>query len=95
MVLTISPLVVILEDKIQKQPREVYYKKGVLKSFAKFLRNTFVELSFLIKFIKKETPTQVLSCEYCEILKTHPLQNTFGPVLLTIKESKGKSGLVS
>ena len=40
--------------------------------------NTSVGVSFLIKlqalglFIKEETPTQVISCEYCEIFK-----NTF------------------
>ena len=31
--------------------------------------NTFNRVSFLIKFIKKETLAQVFSCEFCEIFK--------------------------
>ena len=40
-----------------KQPLEVFYKKGFLKAS---------------NFIKKETLTQVFSCEFCQISK-----NTF------------------
>ena len=61
-------------NKIYYTPRSSYRKcstekKNVFKNFAKF--------NFLIKllacnFIKKETPTQVFSCEFCDISK-----NTF------------------
>ena len=55
---------------------EVFYKKGVLRNFAKFTGNTCARVSFLIKlqasacnFIKKETLTQVFSCEFCKVSK--------------------------
>ena len=58
---------------------EVFCRKGVIRSFAKFTGKTCTRVSFLIKlqawacnFIKKETPAQVFSCEFCEITK-----NTF------------------
>ena len=41
--------------------------------------NTCTRVSFLIKFIKKETLAQVLSCEFCEICK-----NTSRRLLLNI-----------
>ena len=44
---------------MQKQPPELFYKKVFLKIGAS-------------NFIKTETPTQVFSCEFCEISK-----NTF------------------
>ena len=60
-----------------KQLPEVFHKKSVLKSFAKFTGNTCAGVSFLIKleafnFIKIETAVQVFSFEFCEIFK-----NTF------------------
>ena len=33
-------------------------------------KNTYARVSFLIRFIKKETLAQVFSCEFCEISKT-------------------------
>ena len=61
---------------VQKQPAEVFNRKRyALKKFAKLC----VRASFLIKlrsqaynFIKKETLTQVFSCDFCEFSK-----NTF------------------
>ena len=58
----------------QKQPPEVFCKKSVLKKLRKFHRKTPVWKSLFNKFaglqpcifIKKETPTQVFSCEICE-----------------------------
>ena len=58
-----------------------FCQKGVLKNFAKFAENTCPRVSFLIKlqvwglqlyFIKKETLTQMFSCQFCKIFK-----NTF------------------
>ena len=58
---------------------EVFYKKGVLRNFAKFAKKLLCKSLFFNKvvggacnFIKKETLTQVFSCEFCEISK-----NTF------------------
>ena len=68
---------------------------GVLKNFAKFPGKNCVRVSFLMwlqpsehlwpedcNYIKKETLTQVLSCEFCEISKDtclteHPLATAF------------------
>ena len=42
---------------VQKQPQEVFCKKGVLENFE------------TCNFIKKETLAQVFYCEFCEIFK--------------------------
>ena len=65
---------------------EVFFKKGILKNFAKFTGNTCSRVFFLIKlhkvacnFIKKETLVQVFSREFYETFKntffhsTHPV----------------------
>ena len=57
---------------------EVFCKKDVLINFAKFTGKHQLQVSCLIKLqaqglyrpIKKETLTQVLSCDFCEILRT-------------------------
>ena len=59
------------ESKIQKQPPEVFCKKGVFRNFAKFTATTFynfLQLTTLqiYNFFKNETLTQVLSCELCK-----------------------------
>ena len=60
---------------IQKQPPEVFCKKGGLKNFRIIHRKTPVlELENTCNFIKKGTPTQVISCEYCEIFKNTYLE---------------------
>ena len=55
---------------LQKQPREVFCKKGVLRNFAKFTG----------RHLKKETLAQKCSCEFCRISKntfsTEHLQTT-------------------
>ena len=59
------------------RPLKLYTaKKLFLKISHKLQENTCVRVSFLIKlqaetciFIKKETVTQVFSCEFCEIFK--------------------------
>ena len=59
---------------MQKKPPEVFYKKGVLKNFAKLTGKHLCQILFLNKvagaasnFIKKETLVQAFSCEFCEI----------------------------
>ena len=59
---------------LQKQPPEVFYEKGVLKNFAKFTWKHLSQSLFLIKlqacnFIKKDTLSQVFSCEFSVIFK--------------------------
>ena len=56
-------------------------KKMFFKNFAKFTGKQIYRISFFDKvaiagcnFIKKETPIQMFSCEFCEIFK-----NTFLP----------------
>ena len=52
----------------QKQPLEMFYKKPFFKISQYWLENTCVGVSDLQLFWK-ETPTQLFSCEYCEIFK--------------------------
>ena len=48
----------------------LFYRKGVLKNFAKFTgKHLCQSLWFLVGFIKRESPTKVLSCEFYEISK--------------------------
>ena len=65
-ILHVSP---IFYHYFQKQPPEVFYKKGFLRNFAKFTEKQQCQSLFLIKFIKKETLAQVFSCEFCKISK--------------------------
>ena len=62
---------------------EVFCKKGVLRNFAKFTGKHLCQSLFFNKvagaacnFIKKETLTQVFSCEFCEISKNTFSQRT-------------------
>ena len=59
-----------LPTVIQKQPPDLFYKKGVLKNFAKFTGTHLCLSLFLVKPLKKETLAQVFSCEFCEIFKS-------------------------
>ena len=57
---------------IQKQLPEVFYKKDVLTSFAKFTAKICARLKLqasVWNFVKKETLTEEFSCEFCEIFK--------------------------
>ena len=47
-------------------------KKAFLEVSRNSQKNTYARVSFLIRFIKKETLGQLFSCEFCEISK-----NTF------------------
>ena len=50
----------------------MFYKKGVLKNFAKFIGKQLWQSLLFNNFIKKEALAQAFSCEFCEIFK-----NTF------------------
>ena len=60
----------------QKQPSEVFYKKVILKISQNLQKNTWVEVSFLIKLkasgLQFKAPTQLFSSEFWENFK-----NTF------------------
>ena len=60
---------------VLKQPPEMFYKKCVLKNFAKFTWNHQYQSLFFNKvacnFITTETLAQVISCEFCEIFKNN------------------------
>ena len=56
-------------DKLTRSRPKVLYKKDVRVTVLRnLLENTFFGLSFLIKLqvFKKETPTQMFSCEFSE-----------------------------
>ena len=63
---------ICLQKKFRSSRSEVLCKKGVLKSFAKFTGRRLCQSLFFNKVVKKETLTQVFSCEFCEVSK-----NTF------------------
>ena len=64
----------------------VFYRKGILKNFAKFTRKylfwSLLYSKFPGKFIKKDTLTQAFSYELCDNFKKRFLQNTSGRLLL-------------
>ena len=64
--------------KRQKQPPEVFVRKGVLRNFPKFTGKYLCQSLFF----KKETVVQVFSCEFCAISKNVFLQNTSWRLLL-------------
>ena len=51
---------------------EVCYKKSALKNFAKFTGKHLRRSLHTCNIVKRETPAQVFSCEFCKIFK-----NTF------------------
>ena len=64
----------LFRKNIQKQPQEVFYKKNVLKNFAKFtVKHLCQSLCFnkvggiACNLNKKETLAHVFPCEFCEI----------------------------
>ena len=62
-------------DKDQKQPPRCFMKKAFLKNLAIFTGKHLRWSLFLIKFIEKDTSTQVFSSEYGGILKATVLKN--------------------
>ena len=49
---------------------EVFCRKDALENFAKFTGKRLCQsLWFLAGFIKRDTPTKLFSCEFCEISK--------------------------
>ena len=62
---------------LQKQPPEAFCKKGALRNFTTFTgKHLCQRLPQGCNFIKKETLTQVFSCQFCEISKNAFLLRT-------------------
>ena len=62
---------------LQKQPPEAFCKKGALRNFTTFTgKHLCQRLPQGCNFIKKETLTQVFSCQFCEISKNAFLHRT-------------------
>ena len=63
------------KHSLKKQPPKFFCKKGVLKKLVILTEKCLCWSLFLINLqalkqhFYKETPTQVFSCEYCEIFK--------------------------
>ena len=71
-----TSLSLLNKNSLQKQPPEVFWKKGVPRNFAKFIGKHLSQSLFLNKvaglfcnFIKKEALAKVFSCEFCEFSK--------------------------
>ena len=72
---------------MQKQPSEGFFKKGVMRNFAKFTRKHL--------YPKNETLAQVFSYEFCEIYKNTFFaehQRTAAFDYSSISSSEGKIG---
>ena len=73
--------------------------KGLLRNLAKFTGKHLCQSLFFNKvadlaFIKKETLTQVFSCEFCEISKkSFRTEDLSGRPLLNISRSKGNQAM--
>ena len=85
---------------VQKQPLEVFYKKGVLKSFANFTEKKLCSSLFLIQLqalglqlYQKETWAHVFSCESCEIcFEEHlPTAGSISRCFSWIRDGKGSA----
>ena len=61
--------------RIQKQPPQVFYKKGVFKTFVNFTGKNLCCSLFLIKFIKKRLQHSCFPVKFEKILRTPNLKN--------------------
>ena len=68
--------------KVRSSHRRCSMKKTFIKNFAMFIGKHPCWSLFLIRFIKKETLTQVLSCKYGVTLKAPVLKNFCQRLLL-------------
>ena len=60
----------------------VHFKKAVVKNFTKLTGKQLCRS--LCNFIKKETPKQVLPCEFCEIFKSNYFLEHLWGLLLNV-----------
>ena len=83
---------------MQKQPPEVFWKKGAVRNFAKFTgKHLWQRLKFIkkaCKFIKKESLAQVFFCEFCKIPKNTFFTEHLWTTALRPRESLCKSSII-
>ena len=87
--------------QIQKQPPEVFYKKGVPRNFAKFTGKNLCHNLFLNKVAGLRTATllkrrlwhRCFPVNFVKFLRTLFLQNTFGRLLLQIAVKQSAENL--
>ena len=85
-----TPLSEIVWTHVQKQPLEVFCKKGALRNFAKFLRKSLCQNLFFNEvaglrpatLLKKRFWLRCFPVNFANFLKTALLQNTFERLLL-------------
>ena len=85
-------MLVNISSTIQKQPLEVFCKKGVLRNFVKFTVKHLCQSLFLNKIagfrsatlLKKRLWHRCFSVHFTKFLRSPFLQNTSGRLLLTI-----------
>ena len=92
-----------LQTNFRKSPRGVFFKKGIHKNFAKSTGKHQCRIVFFNKItasasnlIKKESPAQVFSYEFCEIVRNSffikHLRATASEILCIEMEVHNKKG---
>ena len=76
---------------LQKQPPEVYYKKGVLKNFAKFRRKHLCLTP--VTLLKKRPWHRCFPLNFAKFLRAPFLQNTSGRLLLPLEEGTTQASM--
>ena len=79
-----------LDSQIQKQPPEIFYKKGALKNFTKFTGKHLCQSLFFNKIAGLRRATllntilwhRYFPVNFAKLLRTSFLQSTFGRLLL-------------
>ena len=61
---------IFILKRIQRQPPEMFYKKGVLRTSAKFTGKHLCQSLVFTATLLKKTLAQVFSCEFCKISKS-------------------------
>ena len=91
--MTIITLENLLNKLFRSSRPEVFSKKDVLETLAKFIEKHLCQSLFLSRlqaqacnFIKKGPLVQVFSCGFCEISRTSSLLNTSGQLHQAIPE---------
>ena len=91
------------EPSFQKQPPEVFFKKGVLRIFTKFIGKHLCQRLFFNKvagprpatLLKKSLWHRCFPINFAKFLRTPFLQNTSGRLLLSFRESFKRVSSVS
>ena len=79
-------LYAFIQNTFPIQKQDIFYKKRVLRNFAKFRRKHPVPEA--CNFVKKETLSQVFSWAFCEIYKNTFLQHTSRRLSYSLADTK-------